>query len=151
MTTATLDLEVVISGTYKIELTTPSGILSTGITAGDEKRVELLVKNTGSAILKGLKLTATKPAGWDVIFNPAQIDDLEAGKSAQVFATLKADDKAIAGDYVTTLTASIPEVSSSASFRVSVKTPMIWGWIGILIIIGAFASVYYLFRKYGRR
>jgi uncharacterized membrane protein len=151
MTTATLNLEVVITGTFKIELTTPTGILSTDITAGDEKRVELLVKNTGSALVKGVKLTATKPANWDVIFNPAQIDELEAGKSAQVFATIKADEKAIAGDYVTTMTASIPEVSSSASFRVSVKTPMLWGWVGILIIMGALASVYYLFRKYGRR
>lgn len=151
MTTANLDLEVVISGTYKMELTTPTGMLSTNITAGDEKRVELVVRNTGSAILKGVKLAATKPADWDVIFNPAQIDDLEAGKAAQVFATIKATDKAIAGDYVATMTASIPEVSSSASFRISVKTPMLWGWIGILIIMGAFGSVYYLFRKYGRR
>lgn len=151
MTSANLNLEVVITGTYKMELTTPTGLLSSEITAGDEKRIELIVKNTGSAKISDVKLTSSKPANWDVVFNPSKIDQLEAGKYAQVFATVKADNKAIAGDYVTTITASIPEVSSAASFRISVKTPMLWGWVGILIIIVAFGSVYYLFRKYGRR
>jgi uncharacterized membrane protein len=33
----------------------------------------------------------------------------------------------------------------------SVRTPMLWGWIGIFIIIAAIGIVWYLFRKYGRR
>jgi uncharacterized membrane protein len=28
---------------------------------------------------------------------------------------------------------------------------MLWGWIGVLIIIFALGIVYFLFRKYGRR
>ena len=151
MTSANLNLEVVVTGSYKMELTTPTGLLSSEITAGDEKRVELLVKNTGSSKLTDIKLTSAKPANWDVVFSPQQVAELEAGKYAQVIATVKADEKAIAGDYVTTITASIPEVSSSASFRISVRTPMLWGWVGIVIILLAFGSVYYLFRKYGRR
>lgn len=150
-TSANLDLEVVITGTYEMELTTPTGVLSTNITAGDDRRIELLIKNTGSAVLKDIKLTASKPANWDVVFEPQKIDILEAGKNAEVIATLKADKKAIAGDYVTTLTASTPEVSAKESFRISVKTPMLWGWVGVLIILAALGSVYYMFRKYGRR
>ncbi|MBN2518892.1 MAG: hypothetical protein JXB17_00165, partial [Bacteroidales bacterium] len=150
-TSANLELEVVITGSYDMELTTPSGLLSTSITAGDEKRIELLIKNTGSSELTDIKLSSSKPANWDVLFDPKEVDKLAAGKDAQVFAIIKADKKAITGDYATTITASTPEVSSKASFRISVKTPMLWGWIGILIIIIALGSVYYLFRKYGRR
>jgi uncharacterized membrane protein len=73
------------------------------------------------------------------------------GKDVQVFATIKAYKKAITGDYVTSLEAKTPEISSNVSFRIAVKTPMLWGWIGILIIFGALGSLYYLFRKYGRR
>jgi uncharacterized membrane protein len=47
--------------------------------------------------------------------------------------------------------ARTPEVNSAAEFRIAVKTPIIWGWLGILIIIAACGGVYYLFRKYGRR
>ena len=150
-TSASLDLEVVITGSFGIELTTPTGLLSTDITAGDEKRIELVVRNTGSAELKDIKLNFTAPAKWDVIFDPKKIDKLESGKTAQVFATLKADKRAIAGDYVTNLEAKTAEGSSKASFRISVETPMLWGWIGVLIILAACGSVYYLFRKYGRR
>jgi uncharacterized membrane protein len=151
MTSASLELEMVVTGSYSMELTTPGGLLSTGITAGDNKRIELILQNTGSAELKDIQLSATKPINWDVVFDPKSVDKIEAGKSAAIFATIKADKKAIAGDYATTLTASTPEVSSQAAFRISVKTPLFWGWIGILIIMVALGSIYYLFRKYGRR
>lgn len=150
-TSAEIELEVVITGSYGIELTTPTGLLSSTITAGDQKRIELLVKNTGSSELTEISLSASAPLNWDVIFDPGKIEKLQAGGNAQVFATIKADKKAIAGDYVTNIDIKTPETSSKLSFRISVKTPMLYGWIGVLIIVLALGSVYYLFRKYGRR
>ncbi len=150
-TSAKLSLEVVITGTYNMELTTPTGLLSTEVTAGDEKRVELVVRNTGSSLLSDVKLTASAPSNWNVIFEPTKIDKLLPGKDEQVFATIKADKKAIPGDYVVNMQAGTPETTSKAAFRISVKTSMLWGWIGVLIIFVALGSVYRLFRKYGRR
>jgi len=150
-TSATLNLEVVITGSYNMELSTPTGLLSASVTAGDEKRIELVVKNTGTSGLTDVEMKFSAPVNWDVVFDPAKIDRIEAGNNAQVFATIKADKKAIAGDYVTNLEAKTPEVAAKAAFRISVKTPMLLGWIGILVIFAALGSVYYLFRKYGRR
>lgn len=150
-TSANLELEAGITGSYAMELTTPQGLLSTDITAGDDKKVELLVRNTGSADLANIDLQSAAPANWTVTFEPKKVDRLPAGATAQVVATIKADKKAIAGDYVTNMEAKTPEVSSRAAFRVSVETSMIWGWMGILIILVALGSVYRLFRKYGRR
>jgi uncharacterized membrane protein len=150
-TSADLELEVVITGSYEMELTTPTGLLSTRITAGDEKRVDLLVKNTGSAELRDIEFSASRPANWEVAFEPEKVPSLKAGENATVTATIEASDKAIAGDYVATITAKTPEVSDKAAFRVSVRTPMLWGWVGFAIILVALGGVYYLFRKYGRR
>ncbi|QEH42949.1 NEW3 domain-containing protein [Chitinophaga sp. XS-30] len=150
-TSAGLELEAGITGSYALELTTPQGLLSTDITAGDSKRVELVVRNTGSAALKNIDMQFAAPSKWDVTFDPKKVEQLGPGESAKVFATIKADRKAIAGDYVTNLEAKTPEVSSRASFRISVETSMLWGWVGILIILVALGSVYRLFRKYGRR
>jgi uncharacterized membrane protein len=144
-------LEVVIKGSFAMELTTPTGLLSAGITAGDQKRLELVVRNTGSSEHKGIQLTASNPVNWEVTFDPKKIDLIQPGKTAQVFATVKAAKNAIAGDYVINIEARTPETSSKAQFRISVKTSMLWGWVGILIIGVALGSVYYLFRKYGRR
>ncbi len=150
-TSAQLTLEVVITGNFEMELTTPTGLLSTKITAGDEKKVTLVVKNTGSATLKDIKFRKQVPAKWEVSFDPKNIADLMPGKTAEVTATIKAYKKAVTGDYVVKLTAYTPEVSSQVAFRVLVKTPFLMGWIGILVILLAVGTVYYLFRKYGRR
>lgn len=151
LTSAELELEVVVSGTYDIELNTPLGLVSTKITAGDEKEIELVVSNTGSAELTDIKVSAGKPSGWEVSFDPAEVPNIKAGEKTRITATVKADKKAIAGDYVLNFNATTPEVSSKLAFRIAVKTPMIWGWIGILVILLALGSIVYLFRKYGRR
>ncbi|MGA1978639.1 MAG: NEW3 domain-containing protein [Bacteroidales bacterium] len=150
-TTADLALEVVITGTYGMDLSTPAGLLSSSLTAGDQRKIELVVKNTGSAELRDIKLSANAPVNWEVSFDPKKIDRLAPGATAQVFAAVKGYKKAIAGDYVTTFEAKTPEKSSRISFRMSVKTPMIWGWMGVLVILAAFGGVYYLFRRFGRR
>lgn len=56
-----------------MELTTPRGLLSSDITAGETKRIDLVVKNTGSAELKDIELSASKPVDWEVTFEPAKL------------------------------------------------------------------------------
>jgi uncharacterized membrane protein len=148
---ANLDIEVAVTGSYSLEMTTPNGLLSTAITAGQDRRIALQLRNNGSAPLKNIKLSHAAPVNWDVVFEPSQVEVIEPGKTAEVYATIQADDKAIAGDYVTNLEAKNPEVSSKVSLRVSVRTSMVYGWLGVLIMGGAVGTVYSLFRKYGRR
>lgn len=150
-TSANLELEVIITGTYSLILNTPTGLVSTHLTAGDERKVKLVVRNTGSSELKDIQLKPSTPTKWQVTFDPKKVDILLPGKSVQVYATIKADKKAIPGDYVTNIEAKTPETNSKISFRISVKTPMLWGWIGVLIIVLALGSVFYLFKKFGRR
>lgn len=148
---AQLELEADISGTYGVELTTPEGRLSEKITAGRRKKLDLVVRNSGSTDLNSVRLSANKPRGWEVTFSPDTVPFIAAGESAQVKAEVKAYGKAIPGDYVVSLTAQTPEINADASFRMSVRTPLLWGWLGILIILGAVGTVYWLFSKYGRR
>ena len=76
-----LGAEVGITGSYEMELSTPRGLLSTEITAGDVKRIELVVRNTGSSLLKDIQLSANKPVDWEVSFEPSKIDMLRQGNS----------------------------------------------------------------------
>jgi len=149
--TSELEFEVVITGTYEMDLTTPSGLLSAHITAGAEKKIELAVKNTGSVDLENVELKATKPKNWEVTFDPKEIDKIAPGKTATVYATISADKKAIPGDYVTKIEAKTPDVKTSASFRMSVRTPITVGVIGVIIIVAVLLGIGWLFKKYGRR
>ena len=150
-TSAELTLEVAITGTFQMEVTTPKGLLSADITAGDPRRIDLEVVNTGSSELKDIQLSSRKPAGWELSFEPSKIASLKAGAAANVTAELKASPKALPGDYVVVMDAKTPEVTADAQFRISVKTPLFWGWVGVLVILAAVGGVYCLFRKYGRR
>ncbi|MDR2036993.1 MAG: hypothetical protein LBQ60_03625 [Bacteroidales bacterium] len=150
-TSAELELEAVITGSYEMELTTPQGLLSTSITAGDEKKVELVIHNPGSSELRDIEFSANKPVDWSITFEPSKVDVLRTGGSTQVTAIIKAPQKVIPGDYATKITARTPEASSGIDFRITVKTSMLSGWLGILIILIVIGGIYYLFRKYGRR
>jgi len=149
--TLKLNLEAVVKGAYGLELTTPTGRLSDAITEGKQKEIHLVVRNTGTLPLNGISLSAQTPSKWDATFEPSKIDQLAAGATADVVAKLNVPDKTIAGDYVTTFTARNNDREAQAAFRMTVKTSVLSGWIGIVVILAAIGLVVYLIRKYGRR
>jgi uncharacterized membrane protein len=145
------DLKVIIKGTYDIKLTTPTGRLSEDAYAGRQREVKLLVSNAGSGDLADIEMRSWEPKNWEVEFEPKEIDFLKPGESKEVKAYIKPDSKALAGDYVVELTAAAPEDSSSAEFRITVKTSTAWGLVGGSLIAGLAGGLYFIFNKYGRR
>lgn len=150
-TKASAELKVIITGTYDLEMSTPSGRLSADIIAGEEKDITMEVENTGSAVLNGITFSSREPDGWSVKFDPDTVETLEPGEKRQVTATIKASNKAIAGDYVVSLSASTRETRDEADLRVTVETSTLWGVVGFIIILLVVAGVYTAFRTYGRR
>jgi uncharacterized membrane protein len=149
--TLKLGLEAVLKGSYGIELTTPSGRLSDDVTEGSSKEVLMVVRNKATLTLENVEMSAQNPANWEVAFEPSRIERLEPGQSADIKVTIKVPDKTISGDYLTTVSAKNTNANADASFRMTVKTSLLSGWIGILVILLAVSIVYYLIRKYGRR
>lgn len=149
--TLELNLEAVVKGSYSLELTTPSGLLSDEVTEGKRKSIYLSLKNQGSLPLDNLDLSAQTPSKWNVTFEPSKIDHLEPGSAVTITANLNVPDKTIAGDYLTTFTAGNTNTTSNVSFRLTVTTSWLAGWLGVIIILIAIGIVYILIRKYGRR
>ncbi len=144
-------LETVIKGKHDLVLTTPSGRLSTQVTAGGTNDIKLLLKNTGTVPLRDIELSSSSPVGWSVKFDDEKIPQLNAGESTTVNATISAASKAIAGDYRLKIEADTPDVSSEAAFRVTVSKSLAWSSVGIAIILFVAGGISYLFKKYGRR
>lgn len=146
-----VDLTVEIAGTYRMELSTPSGRLNLNTTAGKQGALTLELENTGSADLLGINLSASTPPGWAVTFEPEKVERIKAGEKQQITAFITPDSKAIAGDYIVNIRASAPETSDSADIRVTVQTSTLWGIVGVAIIAGVIYWVVTTFQKYGRR
>ena len=145
------DLSVSITGTYDVSLSTPDGRLSLDAYADKESTVTLSVTNNGNVDLTNLNLTSSAPTDWEVTFSESTIDTLEAGATKEITATIKPAQDVITGDYVTSISIKNDEASSSADFRVSVKTSTTWGIAAIAIIVVLVAVLGMIFKKFGRR
>lgn len=145
------ELTVVITGTYSLDISTPSGRLSFDATANKQSAVTISVTNNGNVDLQNVNLTSSAPSGWTVEYSESSIDVLEAGATKEVTAYVTPSEDAMSGDYAMTLTARNSETSDYAEFRISVKTETVFGVIGIGIIAVIVGGLWFVFRKYGRR
>lgn len=148
--TAHADLSVEVTGSYKLALTTPDGRLSANASAGSQTDLSLVVQNTGTADVPDVKVTASTPTGWTVTFDPATVT-VPAQGEAQVTAHLTPSGNAIAGDYVATFKAASDLANASADMRVTIETSLLWGIVGVGLIVLVLAGLWWTFRRYGRR
>jgi uncharacterized membrane protein len=147
----TVPLGLVVTGQPMLDLAGRPGFLCARAWAVNQTTVPVIVTNTGTAPAENVELSGSGPSGWKVEFNPKTIDRIAPNANKEVQALITPTDKAIAGDYVTTLTASARGDEASQTFRVAVVTSTMWGiWgvgliaIALLVLVGAVA-------RFGRR
>ncbi len=148
---ATSQVSLDITGQPKLSLAGRVGLLSARATAGKESTVPVFVSNTGTAPAENVKLSGSAPGGWKVTFSPKTVERIAPNQHAEVQATITPPAKAIAGDYVTTLTASTHGENGTANFRVSVTTSTVWGIAGAGIIGAALLIMVGAVARFGRR
>jgi len=148
---AEVKLMVVLTGIYKLDAGTPSGVLSLEAIAGKPANFSFYVKNTGSAVNRNVTFSSFKPENWEVTFKPEKIDALEPGALKQVEVTVKPAAQALVGDYSVGVLINGEKSDKTIEMRVTVKASTAWGWIGIGIIIFVIAGLSALFIWLGRR
>jgi uncharacterized membrane protein len=148
---AEVKLVVALTGIYKLDAGTPSGILSLEAIAGKTANFSIFVKNTGSAVNRNITFSSFKPENWEVTFKPEKIDALEPGGLKQVEVTIKPAPQALVGDYSVGAMISGEKSDKTIEMRVTVRASTAWGWIGIGVIIVVIAGLSALFIWLGRR
>jgi uncharacterized membrane protein len=149
--TATSDLTLDITGQPKIDIAGREGVLSAKASAGREETIPVVLTNSGTAAADQIELSGTVPPGWKINFEPKAVDRLAPNENKEVKALVTPSDKAVAGDYVTTVRAAARGESASQTFRVAVTTSTIWGIVGIAIIGGALLIMIGSVVWFGRR
>jgi uncharacterized membrane protein len=148
----TVELKAVVTALYQFVFFPATGLLNSEATAGEDNYLSIWVENTGTATLDNIRLSSGAPEGWSITFNPSEVKSLEAGLAQEVSVVIKPPRKTIAGDYAITLNADSEIFSPDPlRMRVTVLTPTIWGWVGILIVLAVIAGLGVIFRRLGRR
>ena len=148
---AEVPLKVTLTGIYKLDAATPTGLMSAEAVTGKPTTVSMLIKNSGSALNRNISLSSFKPENWKVEFKPEKIEALEPGAIKQVEATITPAATALVGDYSVGLMADGEKSSKTVEMRVTVKAPTAWGWIGVGLIALAIGGMGGLFIWLGRR
>lgn len=148
---AETQLALDVRGEPQLELTGKDERLSADAEAGHETPIDVLIANHGSAPAQDIKLDSSAPSGWKVSFQPDRIGVVAPDETKTVRALVTPATKAIAGDYMVTLTADSGGTSKSSDFRVTVHTSTLWGVVGILVIAAALVVLVAAMLRYGRR
>lgn len=148
---AEADLQVSLTGTYKIKSGTPNGLLSTATQPGQKTSVSIYVRNDGSAVQKEVSFVSFKPENWKVEFEPKKLENIKSGELKQVEMTITPSEEALVGDYSVGVNVQGEKSNSEVEFRVTVKAASTWGWIGIGIILLVIIGLAFVFKRLGRR
>jgi uncharacterized membrane protein len=152
-----IELKAIVTAVYKLEITTPDGRLNTEATANKESLFTMIVTNTGTDVLEQIKFSSSirgAPSGWDITFDPKEIDTLPVGVERDVKVAIKPPQKTISGDYEINLSAEPDkkyDVKDDIDVRVTVVTATIWGWVGVGIVVLVVIGLVVMFLRLGRR
>jgi uncharacterized membrane protein len=148
---AEAELKVNITGTYRLEAGTATGLLSLEAEKGKPGNISIYVRNDGSATINNIEFLSVKPENWKVEFEPEKIDFLEPGSLKQVEVSVVPGQESLVGDYAVGLNIKGEKTSDDLEMRVTVKASAAWGWIGIGIILLVIIGLFGLFVSLGRR
>jgi len=108
--------------------------------------------NTGTAPVENITFSSDKMQGWDVTYKPEKIDSLSSLETKTVDINIKPAAKTISGDYMLNVWIAGKQASADKmAIRVTVETPTIWGWVGVIIIIIVVVGLVGIFMRFGRR
>ena len=150
--TDTIELTAVITARYSLAAVPSGERYDTKAAAGKDNYFSIEVGNLGTAGIENIKFSSDKPAGWTIEFSPDKVDLLEALNTKTVDVNIKPPPETIAGDYMISLRASGTQATSQElPLRVTVETPTLWGWVGVVIIVLVIIGLVVIFMRFSRR
>lgn len=144
-------LQVEITGSYSLALSTPNQVLSAHGPSGGVTEQVFTLTNTGTAPVTDVQMTASPPTNWKVEFEPATIDSIAPDRPISVTARITPAGDAIAGDYSLTVRANGEEADADTEIRYTVEASILGAVIGGALIVAAVGGLLWVFRRYGRR
>ncbi len=148
----TIELKAVITASYALLLAPTGERYDTKAKAGRDNYFSITVGNLGTAPIDKITFSPDSPEGWSVKFSPEQVDELEAFGTRIIEMNIKPPPETIAGDYMISVRASgVQKTSEKINIRVTVETPTIWGWIGVIIIAVVIMGLVVIFMRFSRR
>jgi uncharacterized membrane protein len=150
--TGSIELVARITAKYALYVVPVNQLYNTVAQAGKDNIYSIQISNTGSATLDTITFSSTHPDGWEIKFSPDKLDTLNTSDVKTIDVNIKPPPKTVSGDYMISLSISGKEATANTmDIRVTVNTPTIWGFIGVLIIVVVVVGLFLVIMRFGRR
>ncbi len=147
-----VDLTAKVVAKYLFAFYTTSGLLNLEATAGRENHLAARIQSTGSSKVTNIDFLSTKPEGWEVKFVPDRVDQVDPGYASEIDIIVIPPRQVVPGDYMLNLKCIGKEVGTrEIDLRITVLTPTVWGWVGVIIVLLVIGGLIFMFRQLGRR
>jgi uncharacterized membrane protein len=146
-----IELNVEVTGSYSLQLSTPTDLLSARGPAGSVTTQVFRITNTGTAPVNNVVLTAQAPTEWTVTFSPETTASIAPDAYVDITASITPSSDAIAGDYNVKFTARGDETNDQADIRFTVEASIIGAIVAAALLLAVLGGLWWVFRRYGRR
>ena len=149
---AKIDLIAKVTARYSLSADTSDKLYSINVKSNHDNLFSVIVMNTGTAPIENITFSSDKIQGWDVTYKPEKIDSLASLETKTVDIDIKPAAKTVSGDYMLNIWVTGKQASADKmAMRVTVETPTIWGWVGVIIIVIVVVGLIGIIMRFGRR
>ncbi len=144
------ELKAIIKGSSDLQVFSEKYLYE--ITKGKTAEVPVNILNNGNGVaLTNIIVEVSTPEGWKITTSPETIPSIEPGERKTVYLTVVPPSDIAASEYKITTNVISDQEEVSDSLRIVVNESSMIGVFGIILMITAAGSVFYMYRKYERR
>jgi len=122
------------------------------INRGDTLTFDMTVSNAGTGgTLTNIGINMSAPEGWRVTVDPASVASLDPGERATMQVTVVPPADIVAGEYKVVAAENSDQAEVEDEYRIVATEQSYVAVLGLLVMVGVAAGLWYMFRKYGRR
>ena len=122
------------------------------INRGETLTFDMTVSNAGvGGALTKIGINMSAPQGRRATVDPATVASLEPGERATVQVTVVPPADIVAGEYKVIAQVKSDQAEGEDEYRIVVEEQSYVAILGLLVMAGVVAGLWYMFKKYGRR
>ena len=141
-------IEVEVIGKYEVYIEASNYLVS--LQPDKEKIVPITLRNTGNTITN-VEIEVNGPQGWNIEVEPQKLAKIEGKSVKRITLHIKPLKTTPAGEYRINIDVKSDQTESRIQLTARVRQSPSSTYLGVIILVMAFATVILLMRRVGRR
>ncbi|RLF77188.1 hypothetical protein DRN39_04640 [Thermococci archaeon] len=141
-------IEVEVIGKYMLSIETSNYLVS--LKPDEEKSIPLILRNLGNTVTN-VNIEVNAPKGWDIRVEPQKLAKIEGKNIETITLYIKPSKTTPAGEYRISIDVKSDQAESQIQLTARVRQSSSSAYMGVIILVVAFAAVILMMRRVGRR